>query len=120
MAKNSKTKPKRKRVPVQVGDKTFESIMAFCDAYGLKYPTVSVKLRKGVPPEQILADYGALPTTTRYKADSKAAIPCSYGDMQFPSIVAASDALGIPPHYIATGMKARHCSVNDALKYLME
>lgn len=105
---------------VVVGEQKYESITAFCNAYGLKYPATSVLLRKGVEPETIIANAGSLPTTTRYKPGAKTAIPCSYNGVDYPSITAAADALGIPSHRIPACMKARKCSASEAIKYLME
>lgn len=118
MKKASATK--RSKRPIQVGDVTYESITAFCDAYGLKYPAVSAHLRKGRSPEEILDILEALPTTTRYKEDSEAAIPCSYGGVDYPSITAAADALGIPSHRIYSYRKTHKCSASNAIQHLME
>ena len=114
--------PVRKRTAKQVvvGGKIYNSITEFCDAHGLKYPSVSAQLRKGVAPEDILANHGNLPTTTRYKSGSKAAHPCAYDGVEYPSMMAAADALGIPAHRITTCMKTRQCSASDAIRHLME
>lgn len=116
---NKESTKKHKQQVVMPGE-TFESITAFCNAYDLKYATTSLQLRKGISPEEIVANRGTLPTTTRYRSDSRAAIPCSYDEVNYPSISVAAEALGIPPHRISTCMKTRKCSVNDAIRYLME
>lgn len=105
---------------VSVNGETFESVTAFCNAYGLKYPSVSVQLRKGVPPETIIEKYGTLPTTQRYKANARTATPCSYDGVDYPSVSAAADALGIPGHTIPLCMQTKGLSVNEAIKYIME
>jgi len=105
---------------VVANGKTYQSITEFCNAHGLKYPSVAAQLRKGIPPETIIENHGVLPTTTRYKAGSRIAIPCSYDGVEYPSITAAADALGLPAHRIPACMKRRKCSASDAIKYLME
>lgn len=111
---------KRRNREVIVYGHTYDSIMEFCDAYNLKYPNTSAQLREGVSPEVIVENSGNLPSVPRSKSGVRASIPCSYDGVDYPSMTAAADALGIPAHRIPAYMKTNHCSANEAIAALMQ
>lgn len=112
----------QKRGPreITVYGHTYNSITEFCNAYDLKYPNTSAQLRQGINPEVIIENSGNLPSTPRRTSGVRASIPCSYDGVDYPSMTAAADALGIPAHRIPMYMKANHCSVNEAIEALMQ
>ena len=99
---------------------TYKSIVEFCNAYDLKYPNTSAQLRAGVEPEVVIENSGNLPSVYRPKAGPRPPVPCSYDGVDYPSITAAADALGIPAHRIPLYMKANRCSANSAIEALMQ
>lgn len=100
--------------------KTYSSIKAFSDAFGLRYVSVQYHLRAGRSPEEIVQKLGSLPTTARYKSDSVAAYKCSYDGVEYPSISVAAEALGISSQKIYALKNHSNYSVDGAIAHVME
>lgn len=86
-------KPKKlsERVPVVAEGHTFPSILQFCAYYGLKYPSVVRRIKKGEDGDTILKTLMSVSAMKR-----AATTPCVVNGVEYPSMTAAAEALNVP------------------------
>ena len=106
--------------PIVCNGVQYDSVAAFCDAFNLRYRAVIGRLNAGSSPEKVLEVESNLPATASSKDDSKAAQACSYNGVDYPSISAATQALGITPNRVYLIRQKYKCSLNRALEIIMD
>lgn len=113
-------KKKTNKKPVFAQNRKFNSITEFCQEFGLKYSSVNAQLRKGRSGDQVLETLGYLPAGIRYNDTPTHSQRCSYNGIEYPSLVTASDTLGIPMDKIISLQKQGNLSLDDAIAKAVE
>lgn len=106
---------KTKNHPVVAEGKEYETITAFCAAYGLKYTTAVSYIKRGKTGDEVLALMGTLSSAPRYRNENKKACPCVFDGVSYNSLAAAADAYGVPPNMVYSIKNGRHISGEEAL-----
>lgn len=108
-----------------VGGHQYKSVADFARDYGLTYVSVIHHLQKGRTGEDVLQRLGQVPIQGRYSGPPKATEgkrtrkPVSYKGVDYPSMSAACNALGITAHEVYTRTK-KGISPEEAIRLAVE
>lgn len=101
-------------------DKTFDSIIAFCEAFGCRVSTAQKKFIQGLSPSQVIRDSQAYKRHERTPVKHKRQYPCSYNGEHYSSLSEAASALGIPLYWLYNFKKKHNYSPQTALELAVE
>lgn len=101
----------------------YPSLRAFADAYQLNYPKVVAYHRKGILPDEIIqkCQFSTASKAKRSSAEGgRRNHDVEFNGVQYASIYAAADALGISPARVYSVRQRRNCSPEAAIQYVLE
>jgi len=97
-------------------DRVFDSIIAFCEAFGCRVSTAQKKFMRGIPPSQVIKDNQLYKRHKRAPVQHKRQYPCSYAGENYSSLSEAASALGIPLYWLYNFKKKHNYSPQTALE----
>lgn len=100
--------------------RVFDSIIAFCEAYGCRVSTTQKKFVRGIPPSQVIKDSQAYKRHERTPVQHKRQYPCTYAGETYSSLSAAASALGIPLYWLYSFKKKHNYSAQTALELAVD
>ena len=101
-------------------DRVFDSIIAFCEAYGCRVSTTQKKFVRGIPPSQVIKDSQLYKRRERKPIQHKRQYPCTYGNESYSSLSEAASALGIPLYWLYSFKKKHNYSAQTALELAVD
>lgn len=107
---------------VEYEGKLFSSLRAFAEEYGLNYPKVTTYFRKGRSLEEIIekCQFSTASKTPGPLKEGPKRKFVEYNGVQYSSIYAAAEALGISPARVYSVREAQQCSAEAAIEYVLE
>lgn len=101
-------------------DRVFDSIIAFCEAYGCRVSTTQKKFVRGIPPSQVIRDNQLYKRNERKPIQHKRQYPCTFGNETYSSLAEAASALGIPLYWLYNFKKKHNYSAQTALELAVD
>lgn len=100
----------------------YPSIKAFADAYQLNYPKATTYFRKGKTPEEVIqkCQFSTASKTRGLPPETPKRQYVEYNGVQYMSIYAAAEALGISPAQVYSVKQRKHYTPEAAIEYVLE